>query len=362
MTAFLTLGRYFFQRYLTSVIATFVASSFFIYLIDMIELSRRSVSDNFSAGELALISALRVPAFVQQAFPFIILFSSVFTLLSLNRRLELVIARAAGVSIWQILAPFLAGSFLVGIAVTGAYNPLAAWALRTSEAIQAEATGQGLATERTDRIPWFRQSAEGIVSVIGASSVTRGGIELNGVTAFILDDNGVARERIDATKATLVDNAWVLSDATVAKVGYAPERQDTLRLPTRLRPEYVEQQLADPETIPIWELYSKIDVAQNLGYNVNAFSMQYNTLIAMPALFLAMTLVAATVSVRFARMGQSARTIVSGIIAGFALYVVTFLAKALGSNAVVPPVVAAWFPAVAAGLFGITILLHQEDG
>ena len=90
--------------------------------------------------------------------------------------------------------------------------------------------------------------------------------------------------------------------------------------------------------------------------------MRLYTLLAKPALFMAMTLVAATVAVRYSRLGQSGPAIIGGVAAGFVLYVATFLAQALGSNSVVPPVAAAWFPVVAAGLFGITVLLHQEDG
>ncbi|MEF2070979.1 LPS export ABC transporter permease LptG [Consotaella aegiceratis] len=358
----LILSRYFLRRYLTSVLSTLVGVFVLIYLIDMIELSRRSAYNELGLVALATISGLRIPAFLQQAFPFVILFSSVFTLLSLNRRLELVIARAAGVSIWQILAPFIAGSLIVGVAATTLYSPLAAWGLSASERFEAQFTGHHASSSAEDRIPWFRQNADGVVSVIGASTVAKEGLQLRNVTAFILNDNDIARERIDAPVADLDQGAWEMKNATVTRIGYAPERRDVVRLPTSLRPEYVEQQLANPETIPFWALYSKIDAARSLGYNADAFSMQYNTLIAMPALFAAMTLVAATVSVKFARMGQSARTVVGGVAAGFVLYVVTFLAKSLGSHAVVPPVVAAWFPAVAAGLFGVTILLHQEDG
>ena len=133
-------------------------------------------------------------------------------------------------------------------------------------------------------------------------------------------------------------------------------------LPTSLLPEYIEERIADPQAISIWDLPPKIEAARSLGYNASAFSMRFHTLIAMPALFVVMTLVAATVAVRYSRVGQSVPTIVGGIGAGFVLYVVSFLAQTLGANAVVPAVLAAWFPVVAAGLFGTTILLHQEDG
>ncbi len=90
--------------------------------------------------------------------------------------------------------------------------------------------------------------------------------------------------------------------------------------------------------------------------------MQYHSLIALPVLLVAMTLIAATVSMRFVRMGQSGPMILGGILAGFLLYVVSVLVKAFGSAGIVPPVAAAWFPVVVAMFFGITFLLHKEDG
>ncbi|MBC8128954.1 MAG: LPS export ABC transporter permease LptG [Rhizobiaceae bacterium] len=356
-----TLDAYFFRRFMISFFSTLVVVFALVYLVDMIEVSRRGRFADIGFETIALISALRVPAFIEQAFPFIILFSSIFTLLSLNKKLELVVARASGVSVWQILAPFVAGSILLGLAATFLYNPLAAMAQAQSANIETQLAG-GSTQAGSGLSPWLRQSGGGVSSIIGAKAIAGNGLELGGVTAFILGDDGTVRERIDAPQAKLVENAWEIASPTVTRIGYTPERLSTYRLPTTLRPEYVEQRLADPQAIPIWELRSKIDVARSLGYNAEAFAMHYNTLVAKPALFVAMTLLAATVAMRFARTGQSGRTIVGGIVAGFVLYVVTFLAQALGSNSVVPPIAAAWFPVVAAGFIGVTILLHQEDG
>jgi lipopolysaccharide export system permease protein len=75
-----------------------------------------------------------------------------------------------------------------------------------------------------------------------------------------------------------------------------------------------------------------------------------------------MTLIAATVSLKFVRFGQSAVMVLGGIMAGFLLYVVSVLVKAFGSSGLVPPYAAAWFPVAAAFLFGVSFLLHREDG
>ncbi|EAU42685.1 hypothetical protein FP2506_07586 [Fulvimarina pelagi HTCC2506] len=356
-----TLNRYFFRLYLVNFFSTVVAVSALVLLIDLVELGRRSVLADQSLGVLLLFSALRVPAFMEQAFPFIILFSSIFTLISLNRRLELVVARAAGVSAWQILMPFIAGSLFLGLLATFAYNPLSAYTKAQAANIESAAEGREVASSAL-QTPWLRQNADGVRSIMGATQVAENGRVLSNVSAFVMADDGSVETRIDAPRAELGNQEWILLRPRVTRIGYTPRDLVEYRLPTSLRPEYIEQRLADPETISIWELGSKIDVAASLGFNSMAFSMQYHTLIAQPALFVAMTLLAATVATRFSRTGQPGRIFVGGVLAGFVLYVVTFLAKALGSNDVVPPIVAAWFPVLAAGLFGVTILLHQEDG
>lgn len=356
-----TLDLYFLRKYLSSVLATTLAVFVLVFVIDLIEVSRRGQFADLGFEQAAMFTLLRVPAFMEQAFPFIVLFSSISTLLQLNRRLELVVARAAGVSIWQILAPFVAGSLLFGIVVTLAFNPVAAYGKSAAETLIAAAGSDDPPGDDSRGIPWLRQSAEGVTSVIGADMATNNGTRLHTVSAFILQD-GVSVARIDAPKAELNGGFWTLYEPRVTRAGNRPEFPRVYRLPTSLRAEYVEQRLADPEAISIWSLPGKIAAASSLGVNAMAFSMQYNWLISQPALFVAMTLVGATVATRFSRLGQSGRTIAGGVLAGFVLYVVAFLAKALGSNDIVPPVVAAWFPVLSAGLFGVTALLHQEDG
>jgi lipopolysaccharide export system permease protein len=90
--------------------------------------------------------------------------------------------------------------------------------------------------------------------------------------------------------------------------------------------------------------------------------MQFHSVMALPALLMVMTLIASTVTLKFIRFGQSGTMILGGILAGFMLYVVTVLVKAFGKAGIVSPELAAWFPVVVAFLFGISFLLHKEDG
>jgi lipopolysaccharide export system permease protein len=75
-----------------------------------------------------------------------------------------------------------------------------------------------------------------------------------------------------------------------------------------------------------------------------------------------MVLLAAVFSLRPHRRGGVATTIVSGVLAGFVIYVLSNLVFALGLSAKLPVVMAAWTPAVVTLMLGVAILLHLEDG
>ncbi|TIV94814.1 MAG: LptF/LptG family permease, partial [Mesorhizobium sp.] len=101
-----TLGRYFFFRYVTITVWFFLGLLALVFLIDFTELSGRTTGlPGFTYGTAFAISALRMPMIMLQTVPFVGLFSAMATLVSLNRRYELVIARSAGVSAWQFLFP-----------------------------------------------------------------------------------------------------------------------------------------------------------------------------------------------------------------------------------------------------------------
>src|SRR5690606_19725704 len=133
-------------------------------------------------------------------------------------------------------------------------------------------------------------------------------------------------------------------------------------LPTRLDPDQVRQAFDNTETICFWRLPRLIEAAERAGLSPDRYRLQYNALLAQPVLLLAMVLIAAMVSLRFSRSDDLGQMVLAGIGIGFVLYIVTKIARDLGSAGMVPAPLAAWLPAIVAALIGITVLLHLEDG
>lgn len=358
-----TLARYFFRRHIAIMTWFLIGIGTLVYIIDFTELSRRLGDIPGFTSTLGLqISALRVPTVLLQVIPFIALFGGMATLISLNRRYELVVARAAGVSAWQFLRPICLGALLFGILSVGLLNPLAAFGFVKAQSLEAELVSRDVGAAQAQRTPWIRQRAADRDTVIGAVEVTDGGSTLVLPVFLGIDDNGSIVERLDAEKATLHDGYWELSNVRRHVESAAAAFEATVTVPTNLRPEIVQEKLSPPETVPFFDLPSKIETARSFGLKASAFAMQFHTLIALPFLLVGMTLVAGTVSISFTRTGQSATLVFGGVVAGFLLYVISVLVKAFGTAGFVPPVVAAWVPVFMAMVFGVTFLLHREDG
>lgn len=358
-----TLGRYFLRRY--AVITAWFFSGIFAlaFLIDFTEFSSRTSNlPKYTMQGALFISAMRIPFLMQQIVPFIALFSGMATLISLNRRHELVVARASGVSAWQFLAPICLGAFAFGALAVTVLNPLSAYGFEQAKSIEADWRALASNTNIATTVPWLRQKTGDGETIIGAKAVLQGGVVLASPVFVHLDANGDIERRQDAERAILRDGFWHLVNVRETRLGTEPETMERARVATNLRPELVSQRLAEPDSVPFFSLPEKIEVSRAFGYPAYPLRMQFHSLIALPALLVAMTLIAATVSLRFARFGQSGAMIVGGIAAGFLLYVASVLVKAFGSSGFVPPVIAAWSPVVIAAFIGTSFLLHREDG
>lgn len=357
-----TLGRYFARRYATITFWNFIGVAALVFIVNFTETSGRFAGlPGYSPWWALSLAGLQVPFIMQQAVPFVGLISAMVTLVSLNRRYELVVARAAGISAWQFLIPIALTAFLFGVLSVAALNPLAAGGYARAELLQAEVRGAE-SSANSDTEQWLKQRVGGEETVIGADAVVEGGTRLVRPTFFRIGEDGRIAERLDAAHARLQDGYWQLSDVSRRRGAEIPEHVDGVRIATNLRPEFVSERLTKPDAVPFFELPEKIEIARSFGLQANAFAMHFHSLVTLPPLLVAMTLIAATVSMRFARMGQSATVILGGILAGFLLYVVTVLVKAFGSAGVVPPFIAAWTPVVVAMFFGVTFLLYKEDG
>jgi lipopolysaccharide export system permease protein len=356
-----TLGRYLSVRFAKSIMAVFATVFALVFMIDFIELLRRS-GDNEGATPafMAQLALFRTPAVAEQVFPFAVLFGSMTALLQLSRKLELVVARSAGISAWQFLQPGVLVAALLGAVSVGLYNPLSAQLKSLASEKEAHLTPR--AAKAVGKELWIRQKSIDGQAIIRADAAVEQTTSISRVTAFLFDDDGHFAERLEAREAVLRDGFWEFRDARVSSQTEEPQTYETYLLASTLDQSQVRQSFTPPESVPFWDLDETIVRTERSGLDATRYKLQYEVLLARPLLLVAMVFVAASVSLRFFRFGGVGKMVLGGVAAGFVLYVATEVMRDLGGSGLVGPTVAAWFPAVVGSLLGTLALLYQEDG
>lgn len=359
-----TLSRYVGLRFLNATVGTFFGIVVLAGMIDYFELMRRGAEwPTATALILAQISIYRIPQLTEHIMPFAVLLSTMSCFLTLSRRLELVIARAAGMSAWQFVAPAVVVAFLFGTVATTVYNPVAALLHEQSKRLEAKMLGESpSALQESLSGFWVRQKSVDGAAIINAKSSQEQGSSLVGVTVYTFDRDGHYADRIEARDAALEHGDWLLGDVHVYATGQPPLVEKTYKLKTNLTLAQVRESFATPETVPFWQLPGYIAMADKSGLAAAGYRLQYDELIARPFLLAAMVLLAASMSLRFFRFGGVQRMVLSGISAGFLLFVLQKITDDMSKSELLPPLAAAWIPVLVGGLTGFVLLLYQEDG
>ncbi len=357
-----TLGRYIAGRFARTVAAVFLGFFALIYLVDFVELLRRSSDvEAATATMVAGLSLLRAPAVTEQILPFAVLFGAMVSLLNLSRKLELVVARAAGVSAWQFLAPPVLVVFLIGVASVTLYNPLSAALKQRADRIETRAFGRTGSTA-VDTSMWIRQRSIDGQAILRAEKSSDRGTVLGSVTAYVFEPDGRFMERVEAARATLWPGVWKLENARILAPAEEPRDSEIYYLATNLQPDQVAQSFVPPDSVSFWALQDIRDRTIQAGLDATGYALRYQTLLARPLFLVAMVMIAASFSLRFFRMGGVAKNVLGGVTTGFVLYVATKLVADLGGAGIVSAPVAAWGPAVGGVLVGSLVVLNQEDG
>ena len=370
---FSRIQRYILRECLTGLALVLGVLLLAILMIDVVEQLRTVGGDvKLSLAGALRLSLMKLPQIVEQTLPFAILVASMLAFTRLNRRSELSIIRASGISAWRFLAPVIVMALVLGILTTTVLNPFAARLTETFELERARLLNEGRQTMTvSDTGVWLRQGDDTSQIVIHAKRVEDGGIVLSDVKLIEEErlfagsqptNDYVFVRRIDADRAYLRNGFWQLENVVENVPNLPPERKPNLAIPTSLDAVTLLDKFASPNTIGFWNLPRFVSQTRAAGLDASRYTMRWNTLMATPALFVAMGLIGAIVCLRLSRLGGTSQLLAIGSLLAVGLYFFTQFSSSLGATGAAPPVVAAWSPPLFV-LFGtLTWLAYREDG
>jgi lipopolysaccharide export system permease protein len=249
----ITLSLYIARHFLQAIIIAMMGLMSVIFLLDVVELIRRTAGLHDVGMALVIKMAfLKAPTMSARILPFAVMIGAMTALTRLTRTSELVAARAAGMSVWQFLRPAWMLAALLGILFVGVVNPVSAAMLERFEQLEARyISGRPSLLAISASGLWLRDFDDHYTPrqerIFHALRLSQRDNSLSKVIIFHFDQNNVFLGRMDAESATLKKGYWQLQHVTLSTPGKPSEIRKEYNLQTAL----TLAQIQDGKSTPV---------------------------------------------------------------------------------------------------------------
>ncbi len=338
-----------------------------ILLFDLIELLRRTVTiEGAGFGMLLGMALLKLPHTVDVTLPFVVLIAAMFALFKLARTHELVVMRASGVSVWQVLGPPLVLVGGLGVFNLFVFDPVASelydiYQRREDAMLRNNTATLNLGEEGL----WLREVRGETANIVHAAEVHQKDdvIALGAISLFTTDNRENFQRRYEAASGEIAEGAIHLTN--VWEMGGQGKAifHEQVSLPSAITPARVQSSFASPESMSIWTLPRFIEFSQASGFSAIPHRLYWQSLLVSPLSLACMLLLASGFCLAaHTRMGTWTARGLAAVGTGFMFYFFNRFTYALGLSTTLPVVLAAWAPTIITLLLGAAYLLHREDG
>jgi len=312
------------------------------------------------------IAALRyflfkIPLMITQIMPPAVLTAMLVSLGMLSRRNEIIALRASGVSLYQTAIPLLGFAALISAGVLAWNETVVPYCTREYQYVNnVEIRKRAVRGILSDREIWYH-GADGFYNIdhIDAHRQT-----LFGVTIYKTDTRFDLHTIVQITSAQWTDAGWVTTGAVSRTIGddgaLVTERLDPRQsLMGETLNDFLEVH-REPEELSYMALRRRINDLTRKGIDASNYMVDLHMKLAVPFASLVFACVAVPLAGRVQRHPSVAAILLTGLILGFAYWVILGLTKSLGQSGVLPAVVAAWASNVVFCLLGGALFLSTE--
>jgi lipopolysaccharide export system permease protein len=352
--------RYFYKEFFTLFFISLLAFLIIYLVIDFFGKIDKFLQAGVSLGVAVSYFIYQTPFILQQMIPIAVLISVMLMLGIMNKHNEILALKNSGLSLFNLSYPLIVVSLLIGIGsffLSESFVPItSARANYIWNILVEKRSPQG--TYKLSHL-WYR-GEDSIYQIRTYDSRKR---TIEGLSIFFFDKDFTLRTRIDAKKATWIEEGWLLSDGLVQEI-HADGSRRSMKFTSRLvhlpeTPENFERSMKSLEEMSFWGLMEYTRKIRQEGYDSTRSEVELNTKMAFPFISLVLTLVGIPLAFRRRRGGiPLSITIAIGI--SF-LYLLAFgLSRSLALSGALPPVLGAWLANLLFSLFGIYLMLTAE--
>jgi lipopolysaccharide export system permease protein len=367
------ISKYLITQFVKAIINFTLLVALIILLVDFTENIRRYGSyEEVSFLEIILVTLYKFPNLLVETSPFIILFSSLFSIRTIVLKRELDIYKACGLSIWRFLKPFtiviLAYSFLIIIVV----SPLSVISSDGIDQIEKKSKQKDKnATEDvlvvSDKNVWMiiRGSNEKeyymlAKSILKNTSYDQEKTILKEITVFEIEQSKLNTMML-AKDAIVQKNKIIFNDVFLkTQQGKLPRLEKEVIIETLSKNSGIAKLNTDPEKLFIWQIPSVIKNLNSVSLDTKPYYVYFYNLLSFPILLLTMLFISTRFSLYDLRKGKNLYAIFATILSGVAAYFIGNFLITVGTSMSLSPLIAVLFAKVIVMLISLYSLFIKE--
>lgn len=322
------------ERYLGGVVVSYsllvmlvlmVIFSFFEFMNQVGKLT-----DSYTLGLGAFYTLLKVPVYIYEVFPIVLLIGTLMGLGSLANQSELTVLRVTGWSIKRILWAVLKTAFMMWIVMALIGEFVAPSSEAYAKKMRAEALNQTFSIGSSAGL-WIKDDESYIhVSRIISSH------DLRGIEIYDLDSNKI-NGVLQAEKASYQDG-WVFknvkqvglqslpkTEQLPVRLSYASKNLDEMKIKFPLKPEDLSNLGIETRYLSAWDLYHYITFLEENGLDSGPYALSFWRKIATPIVVLAMIAIVFPLIFGSMRQVSVGQRIFLGVLIGMGFHLINQL-------------------------------------
>ena len=289
---------------------------------------------------------LTIPKTLYEVFPMAALIGSILGLSTLAKSSELIVMRAAGMSVLRIVGSVLKVGAVLALMATIMGEVVAPYTEDRAIDVKAQAL-QKNATARGDSGVWIRDDN----TYVNIGEVLPGEVfpdlTLLDVKIFEFDSQNFLRWLVTADQGEFRKGRWLLkglSRTNINEESSVADSVDAAYWSTALDPEILRIYQVKPEQLSIWQLSEYITHLRTNKQDTSRYELEFWTKLVTPLATMVMLILAVPFVFKEARSGNLGRSLFAGIMVGLGFFILNQAFSYFVALFSIPPLLGALIP------------------
>ena len=304
------------------------------------------------------MSALFVPNFIYNIFPFIILVSGLWFFLKIKKSDEIIAIKAAGVSNASVISVPCILSFILGIFFVTSITPITSELLKKYESLKNsyEKEQESLASVTVNGI-WIKEK-NFMIQALSLSDNT-----LNDVSIYIFDDEYNFIKKIESEEVDISTTNWLLRDAKITdqEGSSITENAGNIYFQSLYNFEKINSLYSNLDTVSFWNIKQEIQLLEERGYSTNEMRAKMHRSFAFPLFLFGMILLSGVFTLGMNIKESNWTYVFIAIITSVLVFYLNDFSAALGKTDKLPIELSVWMPIIIIFVFSTVGIIHANQ-